>query len=396
MNQKFTLEKSIEKHIKAGTITEKDCKLIRAFIGEKKSSKHITDGRAKKIGFTLIAWRKFIKVPYDQLTIADIYEGIENMKSGASDKGEPFKQNTQRDLIKIIKAFALWLNEEGVTIINEKKIKAIAAPAVDYHHNKPDDLFSLEEINRLVDNALSIRDKAFIYFLYETGARIGEIGRVTWADCKINHMTVAVTLDDQKTHKERTAFLTAAGGMKYLTEYRNSLGTVDNNEFVFTGNKGKPLSYSMVRKILVRAANRAGITKEVNPHIFRKSRITNMALEGYPEASIRDQMWGNQDTLQLRHYVKPSERDLEIAQLKAAGLPVDHLVKPKRDPVHRCGTVNKPTDKFCAGCGLPITPEGIAKADQAATEAGEMMAIIMQALSDPGKAAMIKQILGKP
>ncbi len=46
----------------------------------------------------------------------------------------------------------------------------------------PGDLVSEEEVKMLVDSAVSVRDKAFIITLYESGARIGEVGMVRIKD----------------------------------------------------------------------------------------------------------------------------------------------------------------------------------------------------------------------
>ena len=46
----------------------------------------------------------------------------------------------------------------------------------------PSDLLTEKEVKRIVDAAYSPRDKAFIITLYESGARIGEVGSMHLSD----------------------------------------------------------------------------------------------------------------------------------------------------------------------------------------------------------------------
>jgi hypothetical protein len=77
-------------------LTADDAALIREFIAEKRASVGICTGRANMLSFTVIGWRRFIG-PYRELTIGDVYAGIDSLKSGKSQKGKPFKQNTLAD-----------------------------------------------------------------------------------------------------------------------------------------------------------------------------------------------------------------------------------------------------------------------------------------------------------
>ncbi|OPX65887.1 MAG: hypothetical protein A4E36_02169 [Methanoregulaceae archaeon PtaB.Bin009] len=54
---------------------------FREFIAERRGSAGISTGRANKIIFTLICWRRFLP-PFAELRMADIYTGIEAMRAG--------------------------------------------------------------------------------------------------------------------------------------------------------------------------------------------------------------------------------------------------------------------------------------------------------------------------
>jgi hypothetical protein len=95
-----------------GIIVSSDATLIQEYIGELQASRNISVGRKNKIVFTLVGWLRFVG-QFDTLTIADIYVGISKLKAGTSTRGDPFKQNTLRDFVTILKSFTRWMIENG-------------------------------------------------------------------------------------------------------------------------------------------------------------------------------------------------------------------------------------------------------------------------------------------
>jgi integrase/recombinase XerD len=68
-------ENSIDRAVKSGLITSIDAELIRKFIVELRATRGISVGRANKIIFTVVSWRRFIG-EYRQNSIHDLYAGI--------------------------------------------------------------------------------------------------------------------------------------------------------------------------------------------------------------------------------------------------------------------------------------------------------------------------------
>jgi len=66
--------------------------------------------------------------------------------------------------------FYRWLRKcEHPEEVSWIRIKVKSAPKL------PEELLTVEEINKLVNAAEHVRDKAFILTLYESGCRIGEL-----------------------------------------------------------------------------------------------------------------------------------------------------------------------------------------------------------------------------
>jgi site-specific recombinase XerD len=162
--------------VATGHFNCRDEGLIREFIAARRESAGISIGRANKITFTLISWRRFLP-HFAVLTIPDIYTGIEVMRAGKNLKGRSFKQNTQHDYIRILKQFLLWKVENEYIDLPEKKVKKIRTPPDDTMTKKAGDLLTPKEIQSLVNVCNTSRDRALILALYEGGFRVGEISK---------------------------------------------------------------------------------------------------------------------------------------------------------------------------------------------------------------------------
>jgi len=79
-----------------GIIVPDDAALIKEFLGERRSTANISHGRVNKIASILVSWRRYLPL-YRQITISDVYAGIEGLKNGKTHRGNPFKQNTIAD-----------------------------------------------------------------------------------------------------------------------------------------------------------------------------------------------------------------------------------------------------------------------------------------------------------
>jgi len=72
------------------------------------------------LSFTLDGWRRFIGL-YWELSIGEVYAGIDAPKSDKSQKGKPFKQNTLADHVVFLKRFLLWAIENGYSTFRRRR-----------------------------------------------------------------------------------------------------------------------------------------------------------------------------------------------------------------------------------------------------------------------------------
>jgi integrase/recombinase XerD len=141
--------------------------------------------------------------------------------------------------------------------------------------------------------ALAMRDRALLEVLYGTGARISE--------------AVGLDIDDLDT-VERTVLLRGKGGKErivpvgsyavgavgdYLTSSRPGLVAAGKGTpALFLNARGGRLSRQSAWTVLVRAAERAGVTTDVSPHTLRHSFATHL-LDGGADVRVVQELLGH-------------------------------------------------------------------------------------------------------
>ena len=142
---------------------------------------------------------------------------------------------------------------------------------------------------------LALRDRALLEVLYGTGARISEAVGLDVDD--VDRVEASVVLRG-KGGKERIVpigsyALTAVDA--YLTRARPELATVGTGEragALFLNARGGRLSRQSAWTVLVKAADRAGVTRDVSPHTLRHSFATHL-LEGGADVRVVQELLGH-------------------------------------------------------------------------------------------------------
>lgn len=220
---------------------------------------------------------------------------------------------------------------------------------------RKEDTLSGDEIKELLNNCARMdRDRAMIYLLYETGARLSAIlslrvknvqfGEGPGKSTLIRFNETATGLKGAENHeiivKPSETFL-----KRYIiTEHPDP----ENPEAPFfcvtarhyDSNKDNSLSPSFFRRRLRRLVRDSDIPEsKVNPHNFRHSRVTQMRLEGYSERQIIDHMNWGPNSEQLETYDHTSDKDRHDAMAEMMGLEVEEteIRQPKLDDCPGCG-----------------------------------------------------------
>ncbi len=213
------------------------------------------------------------------------------------------------------------------------------------------ELLTEEDIQKLLRVAVHPRDKAFVSLLWESGARISELGNMKIGNIAFDvHGTLITVQGKTGSRKIRLLFST-----QYLSTWLGSHPLRDNPEAPvwIDLRDNELLEYDGYRKMLQRSFHSAGIKKRCNPHIFRHSRATFMA-HHLTEFQMNQYFGWIQGSDMPSTYVHMSGKNIEEALFKMNGMSIEQKKEEsKLIPIHcpRCDVLNGNENKFCCKCG---------------------------------------------
>lgn len=296
---------------------------------------------------------------WDKVTTEDLKQVVTKIRNlqDPITKNE-YSEHTKSDYLDKIKRFDKWFNGGDYS----DKAKWIKTTMKSRLYKLPNQLLNPEEAKKLIDATRNTRDRAFLSVLWETGARVGEIGNLKIGDLEFNKGECQANLYG-KTGSRRTLLLESVRDLKEYLKVRNN---AKPEEFVFVlygkRNNSLPVTYSAVERMLEQATKDAGITKKVHPHLFRHSRASYLASKGLNEA-VLCQVFGWQiGSKQVRTYIHLSGQQVQ-SQLKEK---IYGIKKPDEQTKEfiacaTCGEINESNANECKHCYNPLTIQGALK-----------------------------------
>ena len=161
------------------------------------------------------------------------------------------------------------------------------------------------------------RDRALLEVMYSTGARLGEILRMTIFDPDLDRGTVRVF---GKGKKERVLPLGKHAVLwlkQYLKTARPKLqGDRVEVTGLWLGQTGDPLKHSRIDQIVKAAVDAAGLDRCISSHAIRRACATHMLRGGAHPVQIQ-MLLGHADLKSLSQYLQVTIRDLHAMHAKS-------------------------------------------------------------------------------
>ena len=178
---------------------------------------------------------------------------------------------------------------------------------------------SLEEVEKLIDTATHIRNKAIIALLYSSGIRVGALVNLRAEDIYMSRMQVYIP--SSKNHRDRFTILSQRA-LDLLIEYWKSYPV--RREYLFVSNyePHKKLTVSGIERMLKTVGNDAGI--KVHPHTLRHSFASHLIEQGVSINYVQS-MLGHRCLESTQVYIHISNK--AVMGVKS---PLDHPQKKKR------------------------------------------------------------------
>jgi integrase/recombinase XerD len=197
----------------------------------------------------------------------------------------------------------------------ESPMRAVKLPIVD---PLEPDFFTIEEVRRLLDMA-SVRDRALILFLLDTGARLGETAALSVGDVD----GAAVRLRTRtKSRRARTVYLGGAA-REAMAAYLAERPQTTHDALWVMSTTNKPLTRNGIQEAIKRLGRRAGVNP-CAPHRFRRT-FAMWSLRAGMDSDAVAKLLGHSDDAMLRFYAQLQDEDLKRAHSKFG--PVDTFLK---------------------------------------------------------------------
>ena len=204
-----------------------------------------------------------------------------------------YAYTTQKQLLSVLSLYLreLYANAVDFDTLRPKKPQRILP-----------DIFSLQEVKRILDRTANLKHKAMLTTIYALGLRSGEL-----IDLKIAHLDGErdrITIKAAKGKRDRQ--LPFPETLKellcgYYKEYKPTV-------YLFEGQKGQ-YSPASLRAVFSNACKRANITKEVTLHSLRHAYATHL-LEAGTDLRLIQELLGHNSIKTTMLYTHVSNRSL--------------------------------------------------------------------------------------
>ena len=237
--------------------------------------------------------------------LPDIYLMSSNNKNYSGSTKKRIQSSINQFLKYLIdKNYIANIEINNVSIMSEKKLPHVLSP---------------NEIDKLIDFYnhdlfISSRNKTIIDFMYSTGCRVSELINVEESDIDIEEAFVRL---EGKGSKQRIVPL----GSKVLINLESYLplrnkDRKSKNNKLFISKSYKNLDRTAVFRIIKSTGVKAGIHKELYPHILRHSAATHM-LEGGCDLRTVQEFLGHSSVSTTQIYTKVTKAFLEEAFIES-------------------------------------------------------------------------------
>lgn len=168
--------------------------------------------------------------------------------------------------------------------------------------------------------ALGARDRAIISFLYDTGARVGELVALRRDDVRLAE---GIALVRGKTGERRLplGMRLRATLLAYVQARPRAFAFADPPE-LFLGRRGRALTENGVGQMLDRIARAARLAVHVHPHLLRHSFATQYIRNGGDPYTLQI-ILGHSTPAMVTRYMHMAARDAE--ERHALASPLDQL-----------------------------------------------------------------------
>jgi integrase len=351
--------------LKKSTLSPKNIALILDFQGQK-CRENLSIHRGPKYIQHMSQIARWAGKDLDTFTLEDVQRVVDAIASGG------FTDNTMYDYLSVFSMFGKWLrktekNPWGMHIKKPSKGKRRSLP-------KTEEIYTQEEIKKLISDAGSIRNSAMFAVLYETAARPGsELLKLRIKDIEFDKFGARIRIDGKKTETSKR-FVRIVISVPFLSKWLSIHPLRKNGDSYLwisenRNNGGNvPIRYRQLDKLFRETVKKCGINRNPNLYCMRKTRITHWYDAGVDAHHIAYMAGHKLNSPEILTYANVSAKGPDESILKMHGLKSDEIdvknngLQPIVCPI--CGEFNENGTEFCRKCARPLGVKAALEAEK--------------------------------
>src|SRR5262249_5527840 len=200
----------------------------------------------------------------------------------------------------------------GKRIIESDPAEALALPRIERCVPHTLNELQVEQLLEKIDTKAlhGLRDRAMIELLYASGLRISELANARLEDFNFEQRIVRATGKGKKTRLVPVGRKACEALAAYLSTERPKLVKPRTSSEVFLSERGTKLTTTRIWQIVKKHAQRAGLEKNVYPHLLRHSFATHLLSNG-ADLRIIQEMLGHADISTTQVYTHVDQQRLK-------------------------------------------------------------------------------------
>jgi integrase/recombinase XerD len=213
-------------------------------------------------------------------------------------------------VVVAIKIFFRFL--AGKEIIERDPAEALALPRIERYLPETLNELQVEQLLEKIDTKAlhGLRDRAMLELLYASGLRISELANARLEDFNFEQRIVRATGKGNKTRLVPVGRKACEALAAYLSTERPKLVKPRTSSEIFLSERGTKLTTARIWQIVKKHAQRAGLEKNVYPHLLRHSFATHLLSNG-ADLRIIQEMLGHADISTTQVYTHVDQQRLK-------------------------------------------------------------------------------------
>jgi integrase/recombinase XerD len=213
-------------------------------------------------------------------------------------------------IVVALKIFFRFLTGKG--IVERNPAEALALPRIERYLPETLNELEVEQFLEKIDTKAvhGLRDRAMIELLYASGLRISELANARLENFNFEERIVRVTGKGNKTRLVPVGRKACEALAAYLSTERPKLVKRGSSSELFLSERGGKLTTARIWQIVKKHARRAGLEKNIYPHLLRHSFATHLLGNG-ADLRIIQEMLGHADISTTQVYTHVDQQRLK-------------------------------------------------------------------------------------